>query len=137
MTDILAGLAAGLPLLFVHFVVTVVLLLIGIGLHMVLTPMKEKELIAAGNSAAAVSLAAATIGLALPLAATLATAQGVVDVLIWGGVGTLVQVIIFGVARFIAPTLPGRIERGDIAAAITLAGWQVSIGLLNAAALAG
>lgn len=137
MTDILAGLAAGLPLLFVHFVVTVVLLLIGIGLHMVLTPMKEKELIAAGNSAAAVSLGAATIGLALPLAATLATAQGVVDVLIWGGVGTLVQVIIFGVARFIAPTLPGRIERGDMAAAITLAGWQVSIGLLNAAALAG
>lgn len=137
MTDILAGLAAGLPLLFVHFIVTVVLLLIGIGLHMVLTPMKEKELIAAGNAAAAVSLAAATVGLALPLAATLATAQGVTDVIIWGGVGTLVQVLIFAVARFIVPTLPGRIEAGDMAAAITLAGWQLSIGLLNAAALAG
>ncbi len=137
MTDILAGLATGLPLLFIHFIVTVLLLLIGIGLHMLLTPIKERELIAAGNSAAAVTLAAATVGLALPLAATLATAQGVVDVIIWGGVGTLVQVAIFGVARFITPGLPGRIEQGDMAAAITLAGWQVSIGLLNAAALAG
>lgn len=137
MTDILAGLATGLPLLVMHFFVTAVLLVVGVGLHALLTPMKERELVAAGNSAAAVSLSAATLGLALPLAATLATAQSVIDILIWGAIGVAVQVAIFTIARLVAPSMPSRIEKGDMAAAITLAGWQLAIGLLNAAALVG
>ncbi|MFY8106163.1 MAG: DUF350 domain-containing protein [Elstera sp.] len=137
MMDIFAGLAVGLPLLVMHFAVTAVLLLVGVGLHALLTPMKERELVAAGNSAAAVTLSASTIGIALPLAATLATAQTVVDILIWGAIGVAVQVAIFGLARLVSPSLPSRIERGEMATAITLAGWQIAIGLLNAAALVG
>jgi putative membrane protein len=137
MMDIFAGLAVGLPLLVMHFAVTAVLLLVGVGLHALLTPMKERELVAAGNSAAAVTLSASTIGIALPLAATLATAQTVVDILIWGAIGVAVQVAIFGLARLVSPSMPSRIERGEMATAITLAGWQIAIGLLNAAALVG
>jgi putative membrane protein len=137
MTDILAGLAVGLPLLVMHFAITALMLLIGVGLHALLTPMKERELVAAGNSAAAVTLSAATIGLALPLAATLATAQATLDIVIWGAIGVAVQVAIFGAARLVSPSLPSRIERGEMASAITLAGWQIAIGLLNAAALVG
>jgi len=137
MTEILAGLSSGLPLLVLHFLVTAVLLLIGVGLHMLLTPMRERELVAAGNSAAALSLAAATIGLALPLGTTLATSRAVIDIVIWGAIGIIVQIVVFAIARVAFRSLPARIEQGDMAAAITLAGWQIAIGLLNAATLIG
>lgn len=137
MTDIMTGLTSGLPLLALHFLITAALLAIGVGLHMLLTPMNERVLIAAGNGAAALSLSAATIGLALPLAATLATSRAAVDIVIWGAVGIIVQITVFAVARLFFRSLPERIAQGDVAAAAALAGWQIAIGLLNAASLAG
>jgi putative membrane protein len=88
-----------------------------------------------GNVAAALTLAGAAVGLAIPLATTLATSVNVVDILVWGGVSALLQAAAFGAATLALRDLPARVERGDVAAAVIAASTQIAVGILNAGAM--
>lgn len=137
MTDLFAALSEGLPLLFLHFGAACALLAAGTALHLLLTPVRELQLARAGNAAAAATLATTTIALALPIATTLATSRTTADVLVWGAVGVVVQLVIYAVGGLLIGGLKERIERDEMAAAVALGGWQIGFGLLNAAALIG
>ena len=63
----------GLPLLVVQIIACAVLLAIGVTIYIRLTPFREREMVASGNSAAGTMLAGAILALAIPLAAMLAT----------------------------------------------------------------
>ncbi|QIK38883.1 DUF350 domain-containing protein [Caldichromatium japonicum] len=141
MTETLASLwqalTSGLPLLLWHLALTLGLLLAGISLYTKLTPFREYELIRQGTLAAGLTLGAAWIALAIPLAVTLATSQFWLDILLWGMVAVAIQLLTFGVCVLVARDLPAAIAADNRAAALHLAGVQLAVALLNAGAMAG
>jgi len=132
---ILDALGSGLPKLIVQFVTCAVLLAIGVAIYVRVTPFREREMVAHGNAAAGTMLAGATLAMAIPLAAMLATSGTFLDVLVWGIVALILQLITLGVVALVMRNFRTMIEGGNIAAAVTLAGAQISVALLNAAAM--
>jgi putative membrane protein len=123
---------SGLPELLLHFVVTLALLGAGVAIYMAVTPFRERELIAAGNTAASTVLGGAIISLALPLAAMLATSGRLVDIVVWGIIALVIQLLTVLAVSRIFHHLGKMIEGGNVAAAMVLAATQVGVGLLNA-----
>ena len=132
---ILDALGSGLPKLIVQFVTCAVLLAIGVAIYVRVTPFREREMVEHGNAAAGTMLAGAILALAIPLAAMLATSGTFLDVLVWGIVALILQLITLGVVALVMRNFRTMIEGGNIAAAVTLAGAQISVALLNAAAM--
>lgn len=135
MQAVLDTLMIGFPYFISHFGLTLLMLGGGIFIYEKVTPYKELELVKAGNKAAAISLAAAILGLAIPLASCLEGSVNLWDIFIWGCVILIVQILAFFLANLIIDDLRGRIERDEIGPAILLFAGKVSIGLINAAAI--
>lgn len=137
MDVILDTLRLGLPVLVLQFAVTLALLGIGVALYMAITPFHEMRLIREGNAAAGIVLGASLVALAIPLAATLATSQVTLDIVVWGVVALVLQLLTFAVATLLLRGLREMIEAGNLGAAWMLAGLQLAVALLNAGAMAG
>ena len=137
MDNILATLQQGLPLLIGQFAATLALLGIGIACYMALTPFDERRLVREGNMAAGVIVAGTLVALAMPLAATLASSVVVLDIVLWGLVALVIQLLTFIAATALIPGLRTMIEGGNVAAALVLIGIQIAVALLNAGAMAG
>jgi putative membrane protein len=135
LASVFAALGHGLPILIAQVVACAVLLAVGVMIYVKLTPFRERELVAGGNAAAGTVLAGAILALAIPLAAMLATSGALLDVLIWGVVALVLQLLTLGVVAIAMRNFRGMIESGNVAAAITLAGAQIAVALLNAAAM--
>src|SRR5215831_20585755 len=132
---IIDALGSGLPKLIIQFVTCAVLLAIGVIIYTRLTPFREREMIVDGNAAAGTMLAGAILALAIPLAAMLATSVTLVDILVWGVVALVLQLLTLFIVSHAMRNFRGMIEGGNVAAAITLAGAQIAVALLNAAAM--
>jgi len=137
MGSILATLQQGLPVLIGQLAATLALLGIGMACYMAITPFNEWRLMRDGNVAAGVVIAGTLVALAMPLAATLATSVLVLDIVLWGLVSLIIQLITFMAATALMRGLRGMIEAGNVAAALVLVGIQVAVALLNAGAMAG
>ena len=137
MDSILATLLQGLPVLVGQFAATLALLGIGMACYMAITPFNEWRLVREGNVAAGVVVAGTLVALAMPLAATLATSLLVLDIVLWGLVALVIQLLTFLAAASLLRGLRGMIEAGNIAAALVLIGIQLAVALLNAGAMAG
>jgi putative membrane protein len=137
MNTILDTLQVGLPVLLSQLGVTLALLGLGSACYMAVTPFREIRLIRAGNAAAGIVLAGTLVALAIPLATTLATSLVILDILLWGLVALVIQLLTFVIAAFLIRGLRGMIEAGNTAAAWLLVGIQLSVALLNAGAMAG
>jgi putative membrane protein len=125
----------GFPDFLLYGGVTLALLIAGCVVHILLTPMKEMKLIREGNVAAGIGVAGVIVGLAIPMAACLSSAASVYDLLIWGVVAILLQMLAFRVADLVLRDLPMRIERNEIGAAVVLAAVKLAAALVMAAAL--
>jgi putative membrane protein len=119
----------------IYFGLALVLLIAFTLIYTAVTPYKELKLIRDGNNAAAISLSGALIGFALPVASTVANAVNILDMIVFAVVATVVQLIVFVIARMMLPGLTGSIEDGNTAKATFLAAISISVGMLNAAAL--
>ncbi len=136
--DVIFGtLQQGLPVLVTQFALTLALLAAGVAVYMAITPFHEMRLIRQGNTAAGIVLAGSMLALAIPLAATLASSRFSLDILIWGAVALVLQLLAFAAATLLIRGLRGMIEAGNTAAAILLVGVQLAVALLNAGAMAG
>lgn len=133
---VLHTLFAGFPVLMLHLGSATAVWAGALALYLWITPHKELVLVRAGNEAAAISMGGAAIGLAVPLAFCLAGSVNVWDILIWGSVTLLLQLIAFFVIDRVLKDLPRRIESNERAAAIFLATIKVALAALNAAAIA-
>ncbi|MCC7428752.1 MAG: DUF350 domain-containing protein [Alphaproteobacteria bacterium] len=100
-----------------------------------LTPHREWALIRDGNAAAAISLVGASVGFTLPLASAIINSLSILDMVVWGVVALLVQLLAFILARIIFPNLVEAIERGSVAQAVAVGGMSLCIGILNAACM--
>jgi len=113
---------------FMYFATAIALLAVFIVVYVKTTPYNEFALIKQNNPAAALSLAGAAVGFAIPLASSIYFTHDIVEMLKWGVVTGLVQLLLFWVMRSYAHA----IEEGRIAPAIFLAGLSLATGLLNA-----
>lgn len=129
--------AVGFPVTLLHAGVTVAMLLLGAALYAAMTPYRDVQLIREGNTAAAISLGAIIVGLALPLGVSLAAAATVVEIVIWAVAVIAVQLLVFRVADLVLRGLPARIAAGETAAAAFLAAIKLATAVVLAAAVAG
>src|SRR5215813_6454606 len=132
---ILEALGNGLPMLLLQFLLVLALLVAGIFIYMAVTPFRERELVRRGNPAAATILGGALVALAIPLAALLATTGSLLDILVWGVVALLLQLLTVTIVSHLMRGMRTMIEAGQVAAAIPLVAAQLAIALLNAAAM--
>jgi putative membrane protein len=132
---VLGALGRGLPMLLLQFGVCLSLLIVGLLVYMAVTPFREQELLRSGNAAAATVLGGALLALAIPLAALLATTAALLDLVVWGVVAVILQLVTVIVVSLLLRGMRGMIEAGQVAAAIPLVAAQLAIGLLNAAAM--
>ena len=137
MQPVLDSFVSGFPILMLHSSVTIAILLAGIWLYIWMTPWDEMALIRKGNNAAALSLGGAIVGLALPLAIAMAASVSAYEIILWGPVTLILQIIAYRVADIVLRTLPKRIEDGQMSAAILLVSIKLAAAIVNAAAVSG
>src|SRR3954464_4524150 len=124
---VFGALSAGLPALLAHFGLVLALLIVGIFVYMAVTPFRERELVRNGNPAAATVLGGALVALAIPLAALLATTGAFLDILVWGLVAVLLQLLTVAIVSHLLRGMRAMVEAGQVAAAIPLVAAQISI----------
>jgi putative membrane protein len=137
LDNILETLSVGLPVLVLQLGITLALLGVGVGAYMALTPFHEMRLVRQGNVAGGVVLAGALVALSIPLAATLATSLVTLDILLWGTIAVLVQLLAFLLTAALLRDLRRMIEAGNLAAGCVVAAIQIAVALINAGAMAG
>ncbi|MCJ9429846.1 DUF350 domain-containing protein [Kordiimonas marina] len=137
MQDAFLTIWNGLPVFMVHSAASLALLIVGMLIYIKITPHDEIALIRAGNTAAALSAGGAMIGLALPLSFSLAASVSLWDLLIWGVVALVFQLVAFRLVDLLVKDLPKRIEAGEMGAAILLVAFKLATASINAAAIAG
>ena len=104
-------------------------------LYLYATPHREITLIRGDNLPAAVVLAGAVLGFALPLASALRIADGAAVVAAWAFIALLAQLVAYTLVALLLRQFSRRINRGEMAAAVLASSIHVSVGLLNAAAM--
>ncbi len=124
-----------LPAFLAYFAVAMGLLALFLLIYLNVTPYHEVALIRTGNAAAAVSLAGALLGFAMPVANVIAHSDTLVDLASWGAIAGVIQILAYLVVRLTLPQLHQDIQAGRIAPAIFLAAVSLSIGLINAACM--
>lgn len=100
-----------------------------------ITPHKEFTLIKAGNVAASISLSGAMLGFVLALASVISNSISLLDMIVWGVVALVVQVLAYFIVRIGFPALTQGIEEDKISKGILLAVTSVCFGLINAACM--
>ena len=137
MEEALLSLWKGLPFFMVHSGVSLLMLGIGLFIYMRVTPHDELTLIRSGNTAAAVTFGGAVLGLALPISFSLAASVSLWDIVVWGVVALILQLIAFRLMDFFLKDLSERIEKGEMGAAISLVSVKMATAFINAAAISG
>jgi len=100
-----------------------------------LTPYNELKLIKDGNVAAALGLSGAVLGFTFPLAAAIRNSMNPWDMMLWGVIAALVQLLVYVAVRYTLLNVVRRIPDGQVATGIVLAAISVSAGILNAACM--
>lgn len=126
---------AALPDFLIYLSMAVLILLASTAVYSLVLPIKEWNLIRAGNAAAALTIGGTLIGFALPLSESIRRSNGLVDMAVWAAITVAVQLIGFAAMRLWRKDASTAIAAGDMAEAIVLASASVSLGLVNAACL--
>ena len=112
-----------------------VLLILASTIYILLTPWKELALVRGGNGAAGLALSGAIAGLALPIASCLASSLTLLDLVIWGSVSLLLQLLTYRIIDMLLRDIPTRIQNDEAGAAIVLIAAKLSAAMLLAAGL--
>jgi putative membrane protein len=128
-------LLATLPNFLAYFATALALTAVFLFAYINITPIREWHEIRAGNPAAAVSLSGALLGFVLALASVISHSGGLLDMLVWGAIALVAQLVAFGAVRLAKPDLVQRISDGSMSHAIFMAAIALAVGLLNAACM--
>lgn len=129
--------ATGFPTTLLHAGMTLLILVLGAGVYILLTPHREIRLIREGNVAAALSLGGVLVGLSIPLAVSLNASTSAVEIGLWGAATIAVQLLVFRLTDLVLHGLPKRIQDGEMSAAALLVGAKLSTAIILAAAMGG
>lgn len=127
---------AVLPHFLAYFAAALLLAVAFLTLYIQLTPHRELALIGDGNTAAALQLTGTFLGFALPVAVVIGNSVSIPDMLLWGAVAAIVQLLVFVVvARLLFRGISGRIADGCTSSGIFIGGMGLGIGVLQAACM--
>lgn len=132
--EIFASLA-NIPAFIVYLLTAFILLWLFKAVYVRVTPYREFELIRQGNCAAAASLSGSLVGFSVALGAVVVHSVSLVDLVIWGVVALIVQVLAFLSARLLIRDLAERIEQGSLSHGVYLAALSLCAGILNGACM--
>lgn len=119
-----------------YFGMAAVVLIVFKFVYQLVTPYNEIKLIRDGCTPAAITLSAAMIGFAIPVAKSISQATNPVEFLTWAVLAGVLQIIAFVIVRtLVVKDLSARIERGELSVAIYLGAISIAVGLLNAASM--
>lgn len=105
-------------------------------LYSLVTPHPEFKLIREGNAAAATQLCGTFIGFAIPVAIVIGHSVSIPDMLLWGLVAGVVQLLVFLIiSRFLFKAIEERIVQGCTASGQFVGGMGIGIGILQAACM--
>ena len=135
MDAVITSLYNGLPIFMLHGGAAILMLIAGAFIYSKITPWNELELIMAGNTAAAVSLSGAILGIAIPLAAALSSSISIWEIVVWGSVAIILQITVFLILDLVLPNLSEQIKANKIASGIFIASNKIALALMNAAAV--
>ena len=135
MQGILASSLRGVDDFLLYLLAAIVLLALFLTIYVRVTPYRELALIRAGNGAAAASLSGAMLGFIIPLTSAIAHSVALVDMVLWGAVALVVQLIAFFVARALVPSLGADIPAGSVAQGVFVGALSLGVGMLNAACM--
>lgn len=124
-----------LPWFLAHMATALGLTLFYVVIYMWVTPHAEIKLIRENNMAASLAFAGSLIGFCMPLAIAITNSVSLIDVLVWGVVALLVQIVVFYLVRLPIPKISERIEKGEMASGLWLGVTSSAGGLLNAASM--
>lgn len=126
----------GALLFLLYFGMAAVVLVVFKFLYQLVTPYNEMKLIRDGCTPAAITLSAAMIGFAIPVAKSISQATTPLEFLAWAALAALLQIVAFVLVRgLLVKDLAARIERGELSVAIYLGSVSIAVGLLNAASM--
>ena len=126
---------ATLPNFLAYLATAIVLLVAFVMIYLYVTPYDEIALIRGNNTAAAISLSGALLGFAMPIANVIAHSDTLLDLVVWGVIAGVVQLLAWGVARVALPRLREAISAGLVAPATFVAALSITVGLINAACM--
>src|SRR5713101_2005272 len=98
MNDFLAS-VGGLDDFLAYFLMALVLVAVFLAVYVRVTPYREIALIRQGNLAASLSLSGALLGFVIPLASAIAHSVAWWDMLLWGAVALVVQLLSYFAVR--------------------------------------
>lgn len=126
----------GIPAFLLYAAAGAAFLCAFVSVYTWLTRHNEVQLIRAGNVAAAVGLGGNLIGFSIPLSRSIQQASSIPDLAIWAAMALIVQFLIYKLVEWLLlPDLSARIERGDVAAGVTLGAAAIAGGMINSAAM--
>ena len=117
------------------FVAAAVLTVIFVLVYTRITRHNEIALIKEGSTSAALAFSGSLIGFALPLASTMIGSFTVLELVLWGLVALVVQILVYFLIRLPMPRISARIESDEVAAGIWLGACSIVAGILNAASM--
>ena len=88
----------------------------------------------AGVSAGA-SLGLSLMGFAIPLSSAIVNSKTIVDLLVYGVVALIIQIMVYWLVRLLLTNLSQRIANGEVASALFLGAASLAAGLVTAAAM--
>lgn len=104
-------------------------------LYTAITPHSEWKLLRAGNLSASLAFGGAMLGFVIPLASAISHSVSLLDMVVWGAVALVVQLVAFFGARLLLPGLPAKIEADQRGPASFAAVLFLAVGVLNAACM--
>lgn len=134
MAEIQASLTGVVPF-FLYFVPAIVIVMVFMQIFTKMTSYDEVLLIKENNPAVAIVYVGSMLGFALPIASAAANAVGLIDFAVWVVIAAVVQLVTYQVFKRFYPLIEQRVENGEVAASLKLAGIAVMVGLLNAASM--
>ncbi len=135
MSELFAEFLPSLLEFLAYFGVAAVLTVVFIAIYLKITPHDEIKLIKDNSVAAAVAFSGSLIGFALPLASVMLHSLSLIDLVLWGIVAMIVQIVVYFLVRIPMPRVSERIEAGEVAAGIWLGVASLVAGILNAASM--
>ena len=127
--------AQGLADFATYFGIGLGFMLLYVVLYLYATPYREITLIRGDNLPAAVVLAGALLGFAVPLASALRVANGLLDVAAWAFMALIAQLAAYALVALLLKDFSRRINRGEMAAAVLAGSIHLAVGLINSAAM--
>ena len=135
MVEQFSGLLTDLSEFLAFFVVSLVLVIVFVAVYTNVTRHSEIKLIKENSVAAALAFSGSMIGFALPLASAMISSSTILEMVVWGVIALIVQIVVYLLVRLPMPRVSERIEKNEIAAGIWLGASSLAAGILNAASM--